>query len=339
MCETDEAEGQNQEHVEQFDMPRLGLGTWQAPKGVVANAVKAAIRTGYRLIDCAASYGNEKEIGKALHELIYETKEIRRDELFIVSKVFNTHHVILGDVDRPRRSLLQTLDDLGLEQLDLWLMHWPIAFAEECIPDGWLRDEKGTPNPKLTIQEEYIETWKCMEQLKEEGFVKHIGVSNFRKDQIENMIFNNKGLSKPVVNQVELHPYLQQPELVSFLKQHDIVLMAYSPLGSNASYSGRTYPKDIGFTLLENPTILSISKRYKKSPAQVLIKWSLQCGFVVIPKSANPDRIRDNFLPAVDDESWVLDKQDMDQIAELDRNFRYSIGYLPGHYDCENAPW
>ena len=331
MCGT-EAEGQHA----LVDMPRLGLGTWQAPKGVVASAVKAAIRSGYRLIDCASSYGNEREIGKALHELINETKEIRRDELFIVSKVFNTHHVTIGETNRPRRSLLQTLEDLGLEQLDLWLMHWPISFAEECIPDGWLRDAKGTPNPKLTIQEEYIETWRCMEQLKAEGLVKHIGVSNFRKDQIENMI--NKGLSKPVVNQVELHPYLQQRDLVSFSKQLGIVLMAYSPLGSQASYSGRTYPKDTGFTLMENPTIISISKRYKRSPAQVLIKWSLQCGFVVIPKSANPDRIRDNFLPAVD-ESWELDSQEMEQIAGLDRNFRYSIGYLPGHYDCENAPW
>ena len=321
---------------EKFDMPRLGLGTWQAPKGVVANAVKEAIRAGYRLIDCAAAYGNEKEIGNALHEMIMETKEVTRDDLFIVSKVFNTHHVFGEDVDRPKRALRQTLEDLRLEKLDLWLMHWPISFAEEVIPDGGLRDSKGKPNSKLTIQEEYIETWKCMEKLKDEGFVKHIGVSNFRRDQIENILKNK--LTKPVVNQIELHPYLQQPDLVTFSKQHNILIMAYSPLGSKASYSGSTYPKDVGCTLMDNPTIIAIANKSKHSPAQVLIKWSLQSGFVCIPKSATASRIRDNFMPEID-KNWVLDEDDMSKISELNRDFRYSIGYIPGHYDCENAPW
>ena len=204
---------------EKFDMPRLGLGTWQAPKGVVANAVKEAIRAGYRLIDCAAAYGNEKEIGNALHEMIMETKEVTRDDLFIVSKVFNTHHVFGEDVDRPKRALTQTLEDLRLEKLDLWLMHWPISFAEEEIPDGGLRDSKGKPNSKLTIQEEYIETWKCMEKLKNEGLVKHIGVSNFRRDQIEN-ILNNRLPSLLLIKLNCIHIYNSQ---ISFLSLNNTI--------------------------------------------------------------------------------------------------------------------
>ena len=317
-----------------FDMPKLGLGTWQAPKGVVGNAVMEAIRVGYRLVDCASGYGNEQEIGHALHEMIVERKEVRREELFIVSKLFQTDHVYKGDVDRPRQALQRTLQDLQLNQLDLWLMHWPFAFAERTIPEGGLRDALGKPNPKLTIEEEYVETWKSMEQLQREGLVKYIGVSNFRRDQIEHLL--QLGLSKPVVNQIELHPYLQQPDLVSFCKGQQIELMAYSPLGSKESYSGSTYPDDIGYTLMENPILQSIAERHGKSVAQILIQWSLQSGFVCIPKSANPTRIRQNFQ--VNDDC-SLKEQDMNQIASLDRNFRYCIGYLPGHYDCPNAPW
>jgi alcohol dehydrogenase (NADP+) len=322
------------EVVDGFTMPRLGLGTWQAPRGVVGDAVKEAIRAGYRLIDCAAAYGNEREIGEGLSELLLGSNDVHREDLFIVSKVFNTHHVCQGE-DRPRQALNRTLKDLKLEYLDLLLTHWPIAFDESTIPKGGLRNKKGTPNPKLTIQEEYLETWKSMERLKEEGLVKHIGVSNFRRDQLNDIL--EKGLSKPVVNQIELHPYLQQPDLVSFCKRHGIQIMAYSPLGSRACYSGHSYPPDKGCILMENPTIVTVAKRHEKTPAQVLIQWSLQSGHVCIPKSAHPTRIQENFQ--VNNNQWKLEDEDMAQISKLDSNFRYSIGYLPGHYDCLNAPW
>jgi alcohol dehydrogenase (NADP+) len=316
--------------TDDFSMPHFGLGTWQAPKGVVGKAVQEAVEAGYRLIDCAAAYGNEQEIGQALSEL-FQSKTMDRAEVFVVSKIFNNSHVVNGE-DRPRQALKKTLEDLQLEQLDLLLMHWPIAFLDKELPIPF-RNEKGTPNPKLQIVEEFVDTWKSMEKLKEEGLVKHIGVSNFKKEQIDKLLQAN--LSKPVVNQVELHPYLQQPELVKYCQEKGIQLMAYSPMGSKGSYSGSSYPSDIGTTLMENPIIQTIAERHSKSCAQVLIRWSLQMGFVCIPKSANPTRIREN--AAVKD--WEVAPEEMKELAALEREFRYGIGYIPGHFDGPNSPW
>jgi alcohol dehydrogenase (NADP+) len=307
-----------------FRMPPLGIGTLMIRKGVVGKVVKEAIRTGYRLIDCAPSYRNEREIGQALQELI-TAKEIQREELFVVSKIFNTHHVSEGE-DRPRESLLQTLQELQLEQLDLLLMHWPYGIPDK---EQRLRDKKGRLNPNLKIVEEYLDTWKSMEGLQQEGLVKHIGVSNFTKAQMDKLL--QAGLSKPTVNQVELHPYLQQPDLVQYCQEHGIQLMAYSPLGG-ASKASNSFPPDIGSILLENPTILEIAKRHGggKSVAQVLIRWSLQCGFVCIPKSANEVRIQENFQAM--DGDWDLDQEAMHELASLDRCFRYSMGFVPEHF-------
>jgi alcohol dehydrogenase (NADP+) len=198
---------------------------------------------------------------------------------------------------------------------------------------GPLRDAKGAPNPKLKIVDEYLDTWKSMAGLQKEGLVKHIGVSNFTKEQIDKIL--QAGLSKPVVNQIELYPYLQQLDLVQYCKEQGIQLMAYSPLGSKESYSGSSSPLDIGTTVLDNSTVQEIAKRHGKSVAQVLLRWSLQCGFVCIPKSANEVRIRENFQ--MDD--CQLDEPDMNELALLDPDFRYNIGYGPGHFDCPNAPW
>lgn len=315
----------------EFTMPRVGLGTWMAPKGVVGSAVRTAIETGYRLIDCAAVYGNEEEIGQALHEIL-TSGSVQRSDLFIVSKVFNNCHVVDGEEDRPREALMKTLQDLQLDQLDLLLMHWPIAFLDKelALP---LRGKNAVPNPKYRIVEEFMDTWKSMMQLQEEGLVRHIGVSNFKPEQIEKIL--QAGLAKPVVNQVELHPYLQQPELQQYCHDKGIQLMAYSPLGTAASYSGSSFPPDIGTTLLENPTVDAIAKIHGKSPAQILIRWSLQKGFVCIPKSANPTRIQENF--AVTD--WSLTNEDMEELEKLDRGFRYGIGWMKGHFDSPNAPW
>jgi alcohol dehydrogenase (NADP+) len=305
-------------------IPKLGLGTLMIPKGVVENVIKEAVRTGYRLIDCAPSYRNEKGVGQALHDLM-ENDEVEREELFIVSKIFNTHHVYNGE-DRPRESLLQTLEDLQLKQLDLLLMHWPHGFVEKNPPR--LRDKKGRPNPNLQIVEEYLETWKSMERLKAEGLVKYIGVSNFKREQIEKLL--QAGLSKPIVNQVELHPYLQQPDLVQYCEEQGIQLMAYSPLGSKASQAkNAACPPDIGTTLMENPVILDMAKRHDKSVAQVLIRWSLRRGFVCIPRSTKAPRILENFQTY----DWELDGQAMHELWSLDRGFRYSTGYVPGHFD------
>lgn len=141
------------------------------------------------------------------------------------------------------------------------------------------------------------------------------------------------GLVPPAALQVELHPYLQQDDLRAYCQQHHIALIGYSPLGSKDSYSGSSYPADMGTTLLENPTVLQIARRHGKTPAQGLLRWSIQVG--AIPKSASEKRIQENF----DTKDWSLDKDDMREITALNRDFRYCIGYLPGHYDCTNAPW
>lgn len=188
-------------------IPTLGLGTFQATKpGEVGAAVKAAIKAGQRLIDCAAGYGNQQEIGEALKEILADGV-CRRDELFIVSKLFQTHHVYGTDSTRCEESLNRTLSDLGLDYLDLFLMHWPFAFAEKKLekPEGTpqpLRLPDGSPNPIWTIKMEYLATWKEMERFVASGKCKSIGVSNFTKEQLAHLL-ESCSLA-PAVNQFEV---------------------------------------------------------------------------------------------------------------------------------------
>ena len=317
-------------------IPQLGLGTWKAAPGEVGAAVSAAIAAGYRLIDCAAAYGNEAEVGEALRQAI-DGGLVTRDELYVVGKCFQTHHVWEGEPDRPREALQQTLADLQLQKLDLYLMHWPFAFEQKDALDasvwGPFRDAVGTPNPALTIEIEYLGTWRALQELHAEGLATDIGVSNCTAAQISEML--ELGGTPPAVNQVEFHPYLQQPELRAFCAEHGITMMGYSPLGSGDSYSGASFPVDMGCTLLENPAVLEVARRHGKSAAQVLIRFSLQSGFVCIPKSSRPARVAENF----DVLDFELTERDMQLLEILDRDFRYGIGYAPGHYDCANAPW
>jgi diketogulonate reductase-like aldo/keto reductase len=316
-------------------MPAIGLGTWKSDPGLVGAAVKEAVHSGYRLIDCAAAYYNEEEVGEAIQELISEGV-VTRDELFIVGKCFQNMHVdVETREDRPREAVEQTLKDLQIDSLDLYLIHWPFAFKEKdlSVLEGTFRDEKGTPNPGLTITEEYLDTWRSLERLQAEGKVKDIGVSNFTELQIRDII--KECTVVPAVNQVEFHPYLRQPNLQSFCDAHNITMMGYSPLGSGDSYSGKSFPTEHGSTLLQNETVKSIGEKHGKTNAQVLIRWTMQHGFVCIPKSATPSRIVQNF----EAQDFELGEADMQALDALDCNFRYGIGYGPGHYDCENAPW
>ena len=310
-----------------FSIPAVGLGTFQATApGEVAAAVKAAVKAGYRLIDCAAGYGNQAEVGTAIAELIAEGV-CTRDELFIVSKLFQTHHVWEGDDSRCHETLDQTLKDLQLEYLDLFLIHWPFAFGEKKLekPEGSpqpLRLPDGSPNPIWTIRMEYLSTWACMEGMVAAGKTKSIGVSNFTVAQLEHL--QSVASIPPAANQIELHPYMQQGEMVAYCASKKIAVMGYSPLGSSAQRS----PDAHGTTLLNHPAVAEIAQALGKTTGQVLIRFGRQkypASLVTIPKSCNPERIASNFDVHGD---WELPASAMATLEALESNFRYFISYL-----------
>lgn len=288
-------------------MPALGLGTWKSGPGEVYKAVREAVRIGYRHFDCAARYENEDEIGNALSDAIADG-EVNRNELWITSKLWNNAH----QKDHVLPALKESLENLKLDYLDLYLVHWPVALKPEVIFPS-------NPDEFLSLKEvPLIETWQGMEACVDEGLARHIGVSNFSVKKIENLLPQCR--IRPEMNQVESHPYLQQQKLLIYCRQHDIHLTAYSPLGSMDRPS--RLKKDEEPILLENGAIKKIAKAHQCSPAQVLIAWALQRGTSVIPKSANPKRLLENFRAA----AFTLTDEDMNAIAALDRHYRYIHG-------------
>jgi len=291
------------------EMPMIGLGTWKSPPNEVYEAVKTALEAGYRHIDCAAIYRNEAEVGDALTES-FEHGVVDRDDVWITSKLWNDAHA----PEHVRPAFEETLDDLQLDALDLYLVHWPVALERGI-------EYPESPGDFVSLEEVPLtETWAAMEELKQEGLVRHIGVSNFNIPQLQRLL--DEGEVAPEMNQIELHPYLQQPEMLTFAEAQDIPLTAYSPLGS---YDRPDEMKaDDEPVLLEDPTIAEIAERHDASPAQVLISWAVHRGTAVIPKSTTPAHIRQN-LAAADLE---LTEADMDAIASLNKSRRYLQGEL-----------
>lgn len=291
-------------------IPCIGLGTFGSDSvtaDTVAETVKKAIHSGYRHIDCATVYGNEKNIGYALKE-IFESGYLKREDLWITSKVWNDKH------DRVGESCRQSLEDLQIEYLDLYLIHWPFPNFHPPKCDVTSRSADAKPY----IHENYMKTWQQMEKLVEEGLVRNIGTSNMTIPKLKLLLRDAK--VKPACNEMELHPHFQQPELFDFCVANQIQPIAYCPLGSPGRPERDRTPDDT--VDLEDKAITSIAERLKISPAQVAIKWAIQRGQIPIPFSVN--HFKEN-LQAAD---YELTEEDMQMISRIDKGCRLIKGQV-----------
>ena len=282
-------------------MPSLGLGTWKAAPGDVGQAVRDALELGYRHIDCASIYGNEAEIGAALQQA-FRAGVVSREAIWVTSKLWNDCH----EPKQVRPALLRSLQSLGLEQLDLYLIHWPVAHRHGVLIAEQAADQ--IPLEQLPLHD----TWAAMEALVDEGLVRQIGVSNCSTAKIAALLPHVR--QRPMVNQVERHPWLQQSALLQYCQQEQIRLTAYSPLGSPSG--------DGAAPLLKDPVITSIAAEHNATSAQVLLAWGLATGTAVIPKSVRRDRLASNLAASL----LELSRSDLARIAALDHHHRFVDG-------------
>lgn len=251
-------------------IPQLGFGIWQIPQDETAAALKSAIDTGYRLIDGAYIYGNEAGLGEGL-----KSADVPREEIFVTTKVWNSDQ----GRNKARASVERSLKSIGVDQLDLVLIHWPVP-----------------------SQDLYVETWKALIEMRNEGLMRSIGVSNFNAEHLERLIKETG--EAPVLNQIEINPQLQQPELRGFCKEHEIVAQAWTPLGGGKSF--------------EADPIKAAAARTGKSPAQVVLRWHMQLGHAAIARSVKPGRQAEN----LDVFDFTLSDEEMKSIAGLDVGLR-----------------
>lgn len=312
-----DAEGFNPDRVPKrrvytgAQVPAIGLGTFGSDRfsaEQVAEAVRGAIACGYRHIDCASVYENQPQIGQVLREVL-DSEAVKRDELWITSKLWNDSH------GRVAQACRQSLDELQLDYLDLYLVHWPFPNYHPPRCDVTSR----SPNARPYIHEEYMKTWRQMEALVDAGLVRHIGTSNMTIPKLKLLLRDAR--IKPACNEMELHPHFQQPQLFQFCIEHGILPIAYCPLGSPARPDRDRTPEDT--VDLEDPVILEIARRRGITPAAVCIRWAVQRGQVPIPFSLR--HYRENLEAAV---GPPLTEEEMDRIRRIDKNCRLIKGQV-----------
>ncbi|CAH1390867.1 unnamed protein product [Nezara viridula] len=292
-------------------MPIIGLGTWMSTPEEIDIALNAAIDAGYRHIDTAFAYFNEAAIGSSLKK-IFESGKITREELFITTKL-----PMPGNrYEDVEVFLKKSLEDLQLDYLDLYLVHFPAGMVNKDMSNIFPTDDDG--KPMIDRSTDLLELWKGMEAQVDEGRTKNIGISNFNKNQIQKILDNCR--IRPANLQVELHINLQQKELVSFCKENGVTVVAYSPLGSSGY---KTFLEKGGISTegarvlhpMEDPVIKEIAKNHNKQPSHVLLRYLIEYGVAVIPKSTNPSRIKKNF----DIFDFKLTEEEFEKISALDR--------------------
>ncbi len=305
-------------------MPSVGLGLWKIPQEQTADVVVSAIEMGYRHLDAASDYGNESQVGAGIRRAL-AAGSCKREELWVTSKLWNTYH----RPEHVRPAIERTLRDLQLDYLDLYLIHFPISLAyvpfDLRYPPGWFFDPD-TSAPKMNPEPCAIrETWEAMEELKRAGLAKNIGVSNFNCSLIRDLL--SYASIRPSVLQVESHPYLVQPKLLRYCQQERIAFTAFSPLGAGSYVPlGMVTDSD---SVLNQPIVQSIAQAHHRAPAQVVLRWGVQRGTAIVPKSSRIERLRENL--AIFD--FELSDSEMDSISRLDCNRRFND---PGQF-CESA--
>ncbi|KAK6746296.1 hypothetical protein RB195_012419 [Necator americanus] len=286
-----------------YEMPLVGLGTWQSKPGEVGKAVEAAIKAGYTHLDCAWIYGNQVEVGETLKRLF--SSSYKREKIFITSKVWNTFHSTNG----CKKNVEEILKQLQLSYIDLMLIHWPAGYEEGSDPFP----KRPGSNKFRYSNEDYLTTWKVLEEYVKQGKIRSIGISNFNHKQIDRVI--GSAVIKPAVLQIECHPYLQQKKLRAYCKDKGIAVTAYSPLGNPGSAFFR---KAGDPNILTDPVVKKIASAHGKTPAQIVLRWEIQQDIIVIPKSCSEARIKEN--AAIFD--FNLTDAEMKEIDGIDRGWR-----------------
>ena len=305
-------------------MPAVGLGTWKIEREATARAVQDAISMGYRNIDSACDYGNEVEAGEGIKAAI-SAGHCSREDLWVTSKLWNTYH-------RPeyvRPACERTLSDLGLDYLDLYFIHFPIALRyvdfEDRYPPEWIYDPNAA-KPTMEVDDVPLhETWAAMEGLVEAGLVKHIGVCNFTSGLLIDLMAYST--LKPAMLQIESHPFLTQEPLLRLAADFGVAVTAFSPLGA-LSYVSLDMATEADTVLTAAP-VVAAAKRVQRTPAQVVLRWGVQRGTAIIPKTTRPERLREN-LALFD---FELSNEEMAAISNLNQDRRFND---PGVF-CEQA--